>query len=586
MIVKFDETKTKVFFIHESGSEYKKLMDFPAFEKFGPYHYVPAKSHVLFNVVNRIKDNFKGKMKMEKEVLDLMNSDMKLRTLPESFRFFTKPMPYQEIALRYMYTVGSGGLLLDPGMGKSKVVLDYIALQGFKRVLLLCPLPLLFVWEDEVAAHRPDLTIHLVTTTNWDEEKAKAGDATIICMNYSKAVLMKDQLKKEQFDFIHLDEFLIKDPSTERTKAITALSKSIPYKCGGSGTLVNNSITDIFAPVRFLEPSLVGGNYRNFMDRHLYRNPKDKRQVLGHTKMPEAKSILESCCIVMTKSEWLKLPDKRFHEIIVQPSDEQREFYSSLSRNFIATLQGEVVEVDNALVMMSKLYQVSNGFFYASDPVDDSNEVVELLAEETKVRKKKAPRRTVFFEQQPKIAALDKLITETTKEKRAIIWFNMEAEYVLLKKFLDEKGLTYRAIKGGSKNLGATVREYNNDPSIQFLLCQAKSVNYGITILGTTMEKLEDANFEMFPGISPSVHTQIFYSCNFSLEVYLQQQDRIHRIGQTKDCDYYLLWLNTNVEMTIRKALVDKLFLRKEMLVDIAEKLRDTDIQESTEEVV
>ena len=111
-------------------------------------------------------------------------------------------------------------------------------------------------------------------------------------------------------------------------------------------------------------------------------------------------------------------------------------------------------------------------------------------------------------------------------------------------------------------------------------------MNYGITILGTTMEKLEDANFEMFPGISPSVHTQIFYSCNFSLEVYLQQQDRIHRIGQTKDCDYYLLWLNTNVEMTIRKALVDKLFLRKEMLVDIAEKLRDTDIQESTEEVV
>jgi hypothetical protein len=169
------------------------------------------------------------------------------------------------------------------------------------------------------------------------------------------------------------------------------------------------------------------------------------------------------------------------------------------------------------------------------------------------------------------------LIKNTTKEKRAIIWFNCEAEYQLISKALDDNNWNYRTIKGGTKNLGAIVREYNNDPNIQFLVCQAKSVNYGITILGTSFEKLEDSNVEILPGVDPSVHTQIFYSCNFSLEVFLQQQDRIHRIGQKHECNYYRLWLNVPVEHLIKNALTDKMCIRREMLVDIAEKLKEVD---------
>jgi len=75
--------------------------------------------------------------------------------------------------------------------------------------------------------------------------------------------------------------------------------------------------------------------------------------------------------------------------------------------------------------------------------------------------------------------------------------------------------------------------------------------------------------------MSPEIHTQIFYSCSFSLEIFLQQQDRIHRIGQTFECDYYRIFANTSVEHRIRKALDDKLSIRKEMLVDIAESLKE-----------
>ncbi len=582
MQIKFNLDKTRVLFFNEGPKEYKAMMNFPAFMKEGPVFWVPSKIAVVYNLITRLKSTFKT-LKVDKDVHDFMNQDMKLLPLPEDFKFHTKPMEAQQIALRYMYTVGNAGLLMDPGMGKSKVVLDYIHLMGFKKTLLVCPLPLLFVWEDEVAIHRPELSIHLVTTTDWDKEIAAGGDKDIFCMNYNKAVLFKDKLMKQGFEFMHLDEFLIKDVTTERTKALTAISRVVPYKCGGSGTLINNSVMDMYAPIRYLEPSLVGFNYKNFMNRHLYKSIKDPRIILGATKVPEARSVLESCCIVMSKDEWLKLPGKHFHDIIVQPNDAQREFSTSLVSNMIAKLKDEFVEVDNALVMMAKLYQASNGFVYVSDKVDDKADIVDLLAEETPVRKKKSPRRTVFFDEQPKIQALDKLIKETLKGKRAIIWFNMAAEYTLIKEYMDKNGYTYSTIKGGTKNLGAIVREYNSNPEIQFLIAQSKSVNYGITILGTSLEKLEEReDFEAYPGINPSVHTQIFYSCNFSLEVFLQQQDRIHRIGQTHECDYYRIWLNTKVEMTIRNALRDKMNIRRDMLVDIAEKLKTLEGEDST----
>lgn len=578
MQIKFNTLKNRVLFINEGATEYKNMMSFPAFQKEGPFFYVPAKVHVVFNVVSKLQTAFK-KIAIDKDVLDFMNGDMDLKKLPEDFKYITSPMEFQDIALRYMYTVGSGGLLLAPGMGKSKVAADYIALMKFKRSIILCPKPLCFVWEDEIAKHRNDLTIHVFKTTDWEKEWEQAKDKDIICMNYSKASILKTQISKVAFDFIHLDEFLIKDPTTARTKDITAISRNIPYRCGGSGTLVNNSILDVYSPVNFLEPALVGTSFTSFKNRYTVRNPRDLRMVVGYTKGQEVKATLESCCIVMEKENWLKLPPKTFHDVYVNLGDDQRDFYSSLSRNYIASLNGATVEVDNALVMAAKLTQCANGFLYISEKTDeDSEEVMDLLAEEVK-KKKKVPRKTQFFSSQPKITAMLDILKNKVKGKRGIIWYNYEAERELISKALDDNKFPFLTIKGGTKNIGAVVREFNNNPNIPWLLCNAKAVNYGITILGTTQEKMEDSDIEIFPGMSPEVHTQIFYSCNFSLECYLQQCDRIHRIGQTHDCHYYRIFANTNVEHRIRKALDDKMLIRKDMLVDICEKLReDSDI--------
>jgi hypothetical protein len=125
MKILFNQDKTRVNFVHETPGEYTFLMEFPAFLKSvrDQHHWAPAEPSILFNLYHRLK-KAKRTLRIEPGVLDIINMPFALKQIPESFKFHTMPMPYQEIALRYLYTVGSGGLLLDPGMGKSKVVLD------------------------------------------------------------------------------------------------------------------------------------------------------------------------------------------------------------------------------------------------------------------------------------------------------------------------------------------------------------------------------------------------------------------------------------------------------------------------------
>lgn len=588
MQVTFSENKKYVLFVHDDIKEYKALANFPAFVRVNNYHACEAIQPIVHNVIERCKKSFR-KILVSQLVTDWLNTPFKLKTIPESFKFYTTPEKFQSIALRFLYTLGSAGILLDPGMGKSKVILDYIALARFNKSVIVCPAPLLFVWQDEILKHRPDLSYYAVASTDWEAEAAGIKTSNVTIINYTKAVIFKHRLKEVGFQFIHLDEFLIKDPKTDRTKALTEIGKTIPYRAGGSGTLINNSPMDAFCPSRFLQPSLVGWNYTSFLDKYsVQKQTKDesgnpgRKMVVAFKGIKEVKSILESCSIVMTKEEWLKLPEKHFHDSYTQMGEDQREAYYNLMRNYrleVKTATGvREIEVNNPLVMLSKLYQISQGFmyFYKEDP----KEIVdELLAQDLKPKKKKKSDREVhFFKDQPKIAILRKLLENELKNKKSIIWFNLDGEFELIRQLLDQMNAegaseNYLYIKGGDGKIGEKVREFNKNPNIKRLVCQSKSVNYGITVLGTTREILDEEGVEVLPSIDPSVHVEVFYSVNFSLEVYLQQIDRIHRLGQKHDCHYYRIFVNNPVEIKLRESISDKMYLKKEMMVDVAKSL-------------
>jgi len=666
MIIQTTADGKNVLFNPENLKERRLLEAMPAFSRQGLNIFVPNKKSIVYNLYTRCRKKIKD-IKYTSEIKALLEGDIKLKEIPSEFLFHTTPLPHQLIALRFAYTFGCFGLLLEPGLGKTKIILDFIWLMQLKKSLIICPKPLRFVWEDEVVKHRPELKIYVIKTTDWELEKKEVLAADVVVINYDKAVALLEVLQKLQFDFLGVDEGLIKNPSTDRTKAITKLSKGIPARSIMSGTLVNNSPLDIFAPIRMIEPSLVGEAFGKFRDEYAIASRHNRYITVGYRNVNEVKDILSSCSIIMKKEEWLKdLPPKEFKHIYVQMGDQQRDYYQKLANNYLLQLEdlGAEVEVDNPLTVLIKLTQISNGFLYYQEDTDETLE--ELYGNEPK-RKSKIDRKTYFFEEQPKALALIsllrsdnfksevnavdlgednkakrnnpnehplplfegsthrgatkhseilhpkrvgkynwKIVTKgcntnlyngclysrhpkklSTKRKsvtnnvlfepgarRAIIWFNMAAELSILESHLRAAGISFLTISGGDGQLGEKVHRFNKDPSIGYLLCQAKTINYGVTIMGSDDERDEDALREFDSLVSD----EIFYSQNFSLEVFLQQQDRIHRIGQTRTCRYWILLTNSPIERRIAERLEEKLLCNKEILVDISKALDLNDL--------
>lgn len=561
-----------VQFIPETAQEVHSLRKVPAFEERNGKYLAPYKIPVLQNISSRIEGLANNPWASLKPTL---------LDLPSAFQFHTEPLRHQLIATRYLYTNKGGGLLLDPGLGKTKIALDYMSLAGFRRILVICPKPLTFVWDDEVATHRPDLSKTIFTTTDWSEHASRT--AKVWVMNYRKAVLLLPELMGVKFDAMFIDEGLVKNPKSEQTKAITLLAKSIDVRVIMSGTLINNSEIDLFSPVHILEPSLVGSSYTKFRDTYFNTwNPsKDEQKkhiriISGAKDKEMMRAILRSCSLVMRKEDWLNLPSKTFIERVVPLPRQTAKHYYELLSNYITKIGDTVIECDNPLSLLCKLTQISNGFAYENE---DGFEDLFLPRPKTKTPKRsKKTRPTFFFPEQPKIAELRHILLVDIPEERAIIWYSMDAERVLIEKLLTELGLSFLTIGGGDKQLRQKVKSFNSDNTIKALLCQAKTLNYGVTILGQSSD-VEDETKDEDEGVTlqstqftQSVCTQIFYSLTNSLEVFLQQQDRIHRIGQVRDCTYYMLLSNSPVERAIMDRLNDKIEIRQYMLEDILKK--------------
>lgn len=587
MRICFSEDKNYLIFVHEDIFEYKKLGDFPAFIKRGGYNVCPAILPVAYSVVTRLQAKIKKGIRIDANVASWLEEDFKLLPIPDNYHWHTPPKDFQEIAIRYVYTLGSAGLGLAPGMGKSKACLEIIYLRKFKRSVIVCPVPLLFVWEDEIAKHRPELSFHTISTTDWEME-VSAGMLTkdVIIVNYTKVALMKHRFKETPIDFMYLDECLIKDITTDRTKAMLEIGNGIPFKSWGSGTVINNSPLDLYCPTRFVQPALVGMNYANFRDTYTVQkmlktaDGKERNSIVAFKGQKEMKTILESASIIMLKEVWLTgLPSKTVIDIQVQMSVEQKRVYYELQRNLYTKIGDIEVTVDNPLVRAAKLYQISNGFLYTY-PEDEAEVTANLLSLDYKPKKKNLKdRSTYYFEEQPKVEALEKVIIERIPGRKAMIWFNMGAERTLITDRLDKLGLTYLVIEGGDAKIGEKVRRFNTDPHIRFLVCQSKSVNYGITVIGTKKRDLEDLGIEVMPGISTEVFTQIMYSLSYSLEVYIQMQDRIHRLGQDNPCEYFRLYANSPIERKILETIDLKLDIKESMMVDVAHTLLGDMIQ-------
>ena len=208
------------------------------------------------------------------------------------YRWKTRPYVHQAQAVKKLLSTGFGGaLLMAPRTGKTKTLIDYAsclhAMGKASRVLIFCPLSVIGVWEQEIAAHCPFPTRVVV----WDKESRKKGMPlpgfdgkdvlNFVIINYDAlstpgAVIEKDEwgnvrrsksrggrftvfkaLYRWQPDLIALDEsHRIKSPSAVKSRMLHKLGKVAPYRVIMTGTVVTKKkrVFDIWSQWKFLYP--------------------------------------------------------------------------------------------------------------------------------------------------------------------------------------------------------------------------------------------------------------------------------------------------------------------------------------------
>jgi len=556
--------KTHIHITPKTLDDIKFLREFPGFYE----NKCPAIPQIGLNLVKRLV-NKNLKFTFDPEVKRFIFSTHPTG-IPEGFVFQTPPLPFQELALSTAAYRDNIAFLLDPGLGKTKVALDWLWMKGAKRVVCVCPSPLKRVWVQEIAKHRKEFRPYVINTTilTTELEEAEKVNANFLICSYRIATDGAGFLSHWQPDALIVDESLIKNPSSQRTHALTQLSKteSLKYRALLSGTLINNDPSEVFAPVRFLEPSLFGNSKTNFDREYFILSRPNQNNIrypisVKETAAEELRNILRLCSIIMRKEEYLSsLPPKNFYPLFIPPSPIQEDLVNQIveNRRFQFGDRPPVI-VKNQLTAIGKLLQVENSFYYEPQLDDELDIGLEelFLSQEPKEKKKPSKTEIVYLGESPKANALTKLAMELGNQ-RGIIWFNYRAELPIILAALKDP---YVVVDGKTKDPGQAVEDFNNDPEKRWLVAQARVLNYGVTVLGS--EPSEDG---ILPSFDPNVHLEIFMSLNFSYEVLIQQQDRIHRIGQKYPCDYYFLLTDSRGERRVWEILQNKEDIREFML--------------------
>ena len=164
--------------------------------------------------------------------------------------------------LDFMIKQQCGCILGDEmGLGKTLQIIAVIGLLKERRnkihCLVVCPISLLENWRREVEKFYPSLSTQIHYGPQRTGDYRILLDTDIVIMPYSCSVSDAGMLTMIKWDLLIIDEAQnIKNPRTQRTKAIKRLKRDVPIAV--TGTPFQNHMTDLWSLVDYILPGHLG----------------------------------------------------------------------------------------------------------------------------------------------------------------------------------------------------------------------------------------------------------------------------------------------------------------------------------------
>ena len=312
-----------------------------------------------------------------------------------------KPHGYQKKAIRFILQNSCAGLLLDPGLGKTSIILASLKIlkqeKLASKVLIVAPLRVCYsVWPKEITKWKDFAELTAVILHGKDKEKNLEKEADIYLINpEGLAWLLGRNFKALGFDILVIDESSkFKNASTQRFKILRPVLPNFRRRYILTGSPAPNGLLDLFGQIFILDLGAALGRYithyrNNYFYPSGYGGYEWKIQDDGEARIQEK---LKPLTLRLAAEDHLELPEMVFNRIEITLPKKAREAYDEMEKDMVAFLELKQKRVQNIVAVNAasasgKCRQIANGGVYDEDGtvhdlhVEKAQAVADLIDE-------------------------------------------------------------------------------------------------------------------------------------------------------------------------------------------------------------
>jgi SNF2 family DNA or RNA helicase len=451
------------------------------------------------------------------------------------YTFKTEPYPYQKRALAKIHKLkGRAGLWMEMGTGKTKIAIDWAGIAhanfGLERVLVVCPISVLRVWEEQIDRHSPFEAHTIVLEGSTDEKRLALRRFAIytddkpgikwVMVNYESIWRqgLNQPLKDWKPDLVICDEsHRIKSPTARQSKAASGLGREAKMRLALTGTPITKSPLDIYGQFRFIDPQILNYSWTGFKHHFAIWGGFGRFQIMGYKNLPVLIGHVRANTFRIKKEQAIDLPDKVFLDVPVTLSPKGFELYIKMREQMIIEIEESHATAAIVLVKLLRLSQITSGF------VKDIEGQIRIF-DDSKLK-----------------ACLDLLEDMLAEDQKVVIFARFRTDLERLSTSIFTKFGQHPVILSGSvpgKDRNTLIKKFREDPNTKIFIAQIQAGSLGIDLTAAS-------------------HA-IFYSLDYGYANYVQAQDRLHRLGQVNKVTYYHLVVPHTIDTLTLQILKEK----------------------------
>jgi SNF2 family DNA or RNA helicase len=450
--------------------------------------------------------------------------------------------PYQKAGFNWFYFLKKfrfGGCLADD-MGLGKTIQTLALLQKEKELalvagettlsLIVMPTSLIYNWQQEASKFAPNLRVRVHTGLQRAKDPHSFLEVDVILTTYGVVRSDEKLLSQIMFHYLILDESQhIKNASSKSFKIVRDLKAT--YRLALSGTPIENSVTDLWSQMAYLNPGLLGSS-RYFHDEFVYPIEKKKDVEKAH----RLQAIIKPFILRRTKQQVAtELPPKSEQVIFCEMTESQQAYYERIKSEYRNTiLEGLENQSPDAkpspitlLQGLTKLRQLANHPLL----IDEAHEGGSGKFDEV-------------------LHILDSVLL---KGNKVLIFSQFVRQLHLFRTHFDQMSIPYAYLDGATRDRAAEVEKFRQDEEVRLFLISIKAGGVGLNLTEA------DYVFILDPWWNPAVEQQAI--------------DRTHRIGQKRNVFIYKFITKDTVEEKIlalqgrKQLLADQLITTEDRFI-------------------